>query len=238
MWQGIIRLPAFLRDLASFTRQYSGPMEYMPCLHDRSMTAGATESEYFWQDLLVARWIREARPRRHVDVGSRLDGFVAHVASYRQIEVFDIRPLPVSIPGVTFTQHDLMGDTVESRLAMCDSLSCLHALEHFGLGRYGDPVKARGLETGLRNLAAMLEPGGTLYLAVPVGRQRVLFNANWIFAPHTILECARGLGLELVRFASFQDGSLQEHEHTEAGISSVTGVDYALGIFRFAKAVA
>jgi hypothetical protein len=31
----------------------------------------------------------------------------------------------------------------------CDSLSCLHALEHFGLGRYGDPIDPRGHEKGI-----------------------------------------------------------------------------------------
>ena len=34
--------------------------------------------------------------KRHVDIGSRLDGFVAHVASFREIEVLDIRPLKVN----------------------------------------------------------------------------------------------------------------------------------------------
>lgn len=51
-----------------------------PCLHDRYEEAGTTESEYFWQDLLVARMIHDAEPQKHVDIGSRVDGFVAHVA--------------------------------------------------------------------------------------------------------------------------------------------------------------
>ena len=37
--------------------------------------------------------IYAARPEKHVDVGSRVDGFVAHVASFREIEVFDVRPI-------------------------------------------------------------------------------------------------------------------------------------------------
>jgi len=64
-----------------------GLVAFNPQLHDRYMEAGATESEYFWQDLIVARWIQDANPERHVDVGSRIDGFVAHVASTREIEV-------------------------------------------------------------------------------------------------------------------------------------------------------
>jgi len=80
----------------------------MPYLHDRYAEGGTTKSEYFWQDLLVARCIYEARPECHVDVGSRTDGFVAHVASFRKIEVFDVRPITTDIPGMTFHQADLM----------------------------------------------------------------------------------------------------------------------------------
>lgn len=63
---------------------------------------------YFLQDLTVARWIRDAAPTRHVDVGSRIDGFVANVATFREIEVLDIRPAPGEVAGVIFHQLDLM----------------------------------------------------------------------------------------------------------------------------------
>ena len=75
-------------------------MKFMPCLHDRYEEGGATKSEYFWQDLLVARAIHAAKPVKHVDIGSRVDGFVAHVASFREIEVFDVQPISTVVPGV------------------------------------------------------------------------------------------------------------------------------------------
>lgn len=65
-------VPAFLRDRAAFRRGYAGKMKLMPCLHDRYDEGGTTKSEYFWQDLLVARAIHEAKPIKHVDIGSRL----------------------------------------------------------------------------------------------------------------------------------------------------------------------
>ena len=37
---------------------------------------------YFHQDFVVARKIFERNPRLHIDVGSRVDGFVAHVATF------------------------------------------------------------------------------------------------------------------------------------------------------------
>jgi len=101
-------LPRFVSDWWKFRKGYSGLLTWMPCLHDRYEEGGTTKSEYFWQDLLVARLIFAAKPQRHVDIGSRVDGFVAHVASFRDIEVFDVRPISTQIPGVVFKQADLM----------------------------------------------------------------------------------------------------------------------------------
>ena len=77
-------LPAYFRDRAAFRKGYAGKMKLMPCLHDRYEEGGATKNEYFWQDLLAARAIHQAGPVKHVDIGSRIDGFIAHVASFRE----------------------------------------------------------------------------------------------------------------------------------------------------------
>lgn len=149
LWHALFRFGAYFKDLRTFRSKYSGPLVFRPCLHDRFEEGGITKSEYFWQDLIVARWIYEARPYKHVDVGSRVDGFVAHVASFRDLEVLDVRPISTVIPGVSFRQADLMSPESVANLTAegdgyCDSLSCLHVLEHFGLGRYGDPVIVDG----------------------------------------------------------------------------------------------
>jgi hypothetical protein len=196
----LLRMPAglwrFLRDWRSFRRGNKLSMQLQPCLHDWWQQAGAVGDEYFWQDLMVARMIHRASPRRHVDVGSRLDGFVAHVASFRDIDVFDVRPLDATIPGVTFRQADMMS-TKNVPVAVTDSLSCLHAIEHFGLGRYGDPIEHLGVELGISNLAKMLEANGRLYLSCPVGRDVVHFNAHRALEPARIDRMAQGQGLVL-----------------------------------------
>lgn len=156
--RGICR---YLADLIYFRKIFTGRLELVPCLHDWHEEGGVTKNEYFWQDLLVARKIFSAKPDKHVDIGSRVDGFVAHVASFREIEVFDIRPISTIIPGVIFRQADLM-NFHESIVDYCDSLSCLHALEHFGLGRYGDPIDPKGHESGVCNMSRMLRSGGGL----------------------------------------------------------------------------
>ena len=174
-------LPRYVRDYFRFRSSYKGSLELLPCLHDWFEEGGATKNEYFWQDLLVARMIFAAKPEKHVDVGSRVDGFVAHVASFREIEVLDLRPIGAKVPGVIFRQANLMAP-LKGMEGYCDSLSCLHALEHFGLGRYGDPIDTNGFECGFTQMARLLRKNGAFYLAVPIGRERVEFNAGRIVA--------------------------------------------------------
>lgn len=207
----------------------------MPCPDDRYMPSGKVMRHYFLQDLLIAQKIFEAEPRKHVDVGSRIDGFVAHVASFRDIEVFDIRPMQSTIANVTFRQIDFMKD-LEAYAQYCDSLSCLHALEHFGLGRYGDEIDILGYVRGFENLTKMLKKKGTLYLSVPIGPERIDFNAHRVFNIETILSMAKP-HYELLSF-SYIDDENKLHEGVDIGsavLSTNLGCYYGCGIFEFRK---
>lgn len=177
--------------MASVSMQFPLGHPY-PCLGDRHAAGGSTKGHYFHQDLLVAKKVFSRNPKIHVDVGSRIDGFVAHVAVFRQIEMFDIRPLPDSIPNIKFVRSDLMEPVSEALYDYCDSLSSLHALEHFGLGRYGDPVRHDGYLLALGNFHKILQKGGRLYLSVPIGPQRIEFNAHRVFSIHYLLDCMAG----------------------------------------------
>lgn len=111
-------------------------------------------------------------------------------------------------------------------------------LEHFGLGRYGDPVDPSGCRKGPANLASLLRPGGRLYLSTPIGRERVEFNANWVFYPRTILELADVQGLRLERLAVVSTATvLREIDEAErsAPLVALAGQPYNLGIFVFTK---
>jgi SAM-dependent methyltransferase len=136
---------------------------------------------------------------------------------------------------VSFKQADLMNPHAEL-LDYCDSLSCLHALEHFGLGRYGDPIDPNGYEHGIRNMANILRPRGVLYLSVPVGVERVEFNANRVFNPNTIVSVARNCGLTLSTFTLFSaDKGLVGLDATYETLSDIGQSRYGLGIFTFVK---
>lgn len=210
--------------------------EPQPCLGEAEQESGLASGHYFHQDLLVAQRVFEQKPRRHVDVGSRVDGFVAHVASFRPIEVIDIRPGGRDIPNVSFLQADLMTPLPAELVGCCDSLSCLHALEHFGLGRYGDPIEHEGHVRGLANLGRLLEAGGTLYLSVPIGPQRIVYNAHRVFSVAYLLELLAN-EYEVGRFSYVDDEGDAHHDVALAGesIESNFGCSYGCGIFELVK---
>lgn len=232
-------LPVFLRDWVAFRKDYAGKMKLAPCLHDRYEEGGATKSEYFWQDLLVARDVHAVKPVRHVDIGSRVDGFVAHVASFRECEVFDVRPISTVVPGVVFRQADLMNPAslpIIAGAGYCDSLSCLHAIEHFGLGRYGDPINSLGYQRGIANMAQLLQPGGTFYLSTPIGQERVEFNANWVFDPRSIVRCAESAGLMLQKLIVITPANgPRESAFDDLTLAELALFRYQLGLFIFTK---
>ena len=234
--RSIFSIPRYIRDLYNFRiAGYKGKLELVPCLHDWNEEGGETKNEYFWQDLIVARKIFDAKPDRHVDIASRVDGFVAHVASFREIEVFDIRPITTKIPGVLFKQADLMQSS-DYFTNYCDSLSCLHSLEHFGLGRYGDSLDPSGYENGIRNMSRILCPGGVFYLSVPVGVERVEFNAQRVFNPRTIVDIAKNSKLELEKFSLFtSEAGIIEIDIQNKTLDAIGMKRYGLGIFCFIK---
>src|SRR5205085_9848443 len=91
-----------------------------------------------------------------------------------------------------------------------DWLSCLHALEHVGVGRYGDQVNPDGFNQGLANLARLLRPNGLLYLSVPIGMPRVEFNAQAVSDPREVVRLAKEASLTLKELSVIRPGGAPE----------------------------
>jgi SAM-dependent methyltransferase len=210
MLRALLGLPAFVRDFRQFRlqgRRSQGAFAFgslFPCLDDRFQQSGSAAGHYFHHDLLVARRVFESAPDRHVDVGSRIDGFVAHVAAFRSVEVIDIRPQQTEIQNIEFIQADFSKPLPERLRGYCDSVSSLSAIEHFGLGRYGDPVDVNAYLTGIDNLHRLLKVGGKLYFSVPIGPQRVEFNAHRVFSMAYLLQLLEK-GFEVDRCSYIDD---------------------------------
>jgi SAM-dependent methyltransferase len=234
------KLEWFLKDWELFQELFTQQKDFqnltlLPALDDKNVTNGSLTYHYFYQDLFVAQCLFRDNPHLHVDFGSRIDGFVAHVASFRTLEVLDIRPMEQSIPNVLTRQADLMGDV--SHLAnYADSVSSLHVIEHLGLGRYGDPININGHLIGLENIHKILKPGGKFYFATPFGPQRIEFNTHRIFNLSYLMEYLIPR-YEVLNFAYVDDGNNLHPsvELTSENIKSNLGQNFACAIFELRK---
>lgn len=226
------RVRRYFSDMSAFEAAGGRVTHYYPILDDYKKQAGTAKGHYFHQDLLVATLINEANPSRHIDVGSSIDGFVAHVAAFRTIEVLDIRALDdCGHERIKFMQANFMLPLNKQLCEITDSLSCLHALEHFGLGRYGDPIDPEGHLKGFGNLHKMLKPGGTLYISFPIGVSSVYFNAHRVFDPGEIMKWSDGL-FRLERFDYVDDcGNL----HQSQSLENIPRLNYGCGIYTMTK---
>ncbi len=233
----VARLPGYVRSYRTFREATAAagggapPLgELFPITADASLPAGDSGA-YFLQDIWAARLIHARAPARHVDVGSRLDGFVAHLLVFREVEAIDIRPLTSTIDGLTFSQADATTlDTVPD--GSIESLSSLHAVEHFGLGRYGDPLDPLACFAAMRSLARVLAPGGHLYFSVPIGRERVVFNAHRVLDPRRVIAELTGAGLEVVSTAAVDPAGTFV---PSADLDAYRDADEATGLFELVK---
>lgn len=201
---------------------------------DKYDSSGSATGHYFHQDLLVAQKIFKKNPERHIDIWSRVDGFVAHVAAFRKIEVLDIRPLENKTENINFVQQDLMSGSEDFKESV-DSLSCLHTIEHFGLGRYNDPIDVDGHIKGLNNMYTLLKKWGTFYFSTPIS-QRIEFNAHRVFSVKYLLEWFEGK-YKLETF-SYVDDAWDLHkdiELTEKLIKNNCWCEFGCGIFELVK---
>ena len=117
-----------------------------------------------------------------------------------------------------------------------ESISALHSIEHFGLGRYGDPIDPDADHKAMQSLQRVLKPGGKLYFAVPIGKQRLCYNAHRIYNPLNIIKYFNKL--ELVSFDACSDNlntKFVKNAKMEDYVNLNLGQAWSLGIFEFTK---
>ncbi len=225
----LYRLPNYFVQWLRFagSSKLAAPLlDGYPCLSD-AMPHTAFDAHYLFQAAWVARRLADARPVSHTDIGSDV-GFVATVSAFVPVVFLDFRPLAVRLSGLSSKAGDLRRLQIES--GSVESLSCLHVLEHVGLGRYGDSIDPDGHLRAAAELMRVLAPGGRLYVSVPVGRERVCFNAHRVFSTQTILSMFEEL--QLRAFAYVDDaGTLRDSEITDPA----NACEYGCGLFCFQK---
>jgi SAM-dependent methyltransferase len=207
-------------------------IDLWPCLFDRTSVT-QIDAHYFYQAVWAFKQILSQRPRAHVDLGSQVN-LVGLLTTVTHVTFLDIRPLVLTLNdytglGGSITALPFRNDAVAS-------LSSLHVIEHIGLGRYGDPIDPEGSLKAAREIVRVLAPGGRAYISVPIGRPRVQFNGQRVFAPTDVVTMFDGL--DLVEMAMV-DASGKFHGEVKPESADIgeagQGSDFGLGLFCFQK---
>lgn len=207
--------------------------EYLwPVIGDKFVKNGEM-GNYFWQDLWAAKKILKLGVKEHYDIGSRIDGFVAHLlAADVKVNAIDIRPFPEKVDNFYTIVDDATSlshfkdDSIESMSALC-------SLEHFGLGRYGDAIDPEACFKCFDQIQKKLKKGGNLYISLPVGKERVEFNAHRVFYAETLKKSMSTL--QLVEFSCTAGGAIEYNVEIHKYDTDEHNGNYRYGLFHFKK---
>lgn len=157
------------------------PNHWQKQLADDTPTTGDFSFCYVAHTGWAARQLAKRKPSKHIDLGSYVYFVSIASAIVERFEFYDIRPANLPLPGLVCGKADLTSLPFEDDSV--ESISCLHTMEHVGLGRYGDQVNAIGDLHAANQLKRVLKPGGTLLMVLPMNQNpAVVFNAHRLYS--------------------------------------------------------
>lgn len=231
----VVRYAGFISDWLRFKRAggVAAALDFYPCLFDKSAATGI-DTHYFHQALWAFRHIRESGAPKHIDVGSEVN-FVGLLTTITDVTFVDIRPLFLSIPNYHGLSGSITALPFEDR--SIPSFSCLHVIEHIGLGRYGDPIDPDGSRKAATEIARVLAPGGRAYVSAPIGRSRVQFNGQRVFSIGELIGMFSPLQLAEFSMVTARGALVERADPATADIGETgAGLDCGLGMFVFTRA--
>ena len=200
-----------------------------PCLYDNTGTTGY-DRHYVLHTAWAARILAEAKPSVHVDISSSLY-FCAIASAFVSIKFYDYRPAELGLNNLVSGSCDLLSLPFPD--CSIESLSCMHVIEHVGLGRYGERMNSNGDMDAIAELKRVLAANGMLLFVVPVGQPTVMYNAHRIYSYEQVMSFFKGF--ELMELAlipdSEEDGTLIRNADPDA----IKSQKYACGCFLFRK---
>jgi SAM-dependent methyltransferase len=234
--KNILLSPFILNDYRTYRTRDTKPRfacrwhDLFPQVFDKTLTTGF-DRHYVYHTAWAARQVKAVAPTVHVDIASSLY-FAGIVSSFIPVEFYDYRPAPLHLAGLTTKHADLTN--LHFATDSIASLSCMHTIEHVGLGRYGDPIDPEGDVRACQELARVLAPGGSLIFVTPVGREAVIeFNAHRIYTYELVLKLFPTLMLkEFSLVPEFGTNGIIEHANPTTDLQSER---YACGLFVFTK---
>jgi SAM-dependent methyltransferase len=187
---------------------------------------------YIYHLAWASQIIEKTRPVKHVDISSSTY-FPSLISAFVPFEYYEYQPSGLKLNNLDTGKADLL------RLPFKDdsirSLSCMHVVEHIGLGRYGDPLDYDGDIKAASELNRVLAPGGDLLFVVPVGKPRIQFNAHRIYDFDLVVDLFPKLDLKETALI-YDDG--KEGLHYNAPKADFSRQKYGCGCFRFVKPLA
>ena len=187
----------FLSDYFTFKKKSSdGRFEVnwrdrKPCLYDKTLVTNF-DRHYIYHPAWAARIVKKIAPPFHVDISSTLN-FSTMLSAFIPVRFYDYRPADLKLHNLQSNRVDLLNLPFKDNSVT--SLSCMHTVEHVGLGRYGDPIDPDGDLKAIQEMIRVLAPGGSLIFVVPVGKPIIAYNAHRIYSYEQILEYFKGLSL-------------------------------------------
>jgi len=188
------------------------------------------DAHYIYHPAWAARVLAQIKPPHHVDISSKLD-FSTIVSAFIPVKFYDYRPAHISLSNLTSEHADLLN--LPFKDSSIPSLSCMHVVEHVGLGRYGDEIDPDGDLKAIRELKRVLARKGTLLFVVPIGKPKIQFNAHRIYSYEQILGHFKDLKLE--EFALIPDDAQKTGIIHNATKEAADGQAYGCGCFWFTK---
>jgi hypothetical protein len=222
----------YKKQFDSFREQLGPGMaisEYA-CLDDNT---GITplEPHYTYHPAWAARVVAQIKPAKHIDISSTTN-FGAIVSAFVPFEFYDYRPANIHLSNYTSARADLTKLHFETN--SIESLSCMHTVEHIGLGRYGEPIDINGDIKAMKELERVVKIGGNLLFVVPIGNPRIEFNAHRIYAYDTIIKNFGGLVLK--EFSMIPDDFENTGYITNPPMEMINKQHWGCGCFWFTKA--
>ena len=200
-----------------------------PCLGDKTASSNF-DRHYVYHTAWAARILAVTKPEFHVDISSSLH-FSTVVSAFIPVQFYDYRPVDLELSQLTTEHADLASLPFDD--SSIQSISCMHVVEHVGLGRYGEPLDPEGDLKAIAELQRVLAAGGSLLFVVPIGRPKIMFNAHRIYAYEQILRYFREMHLE--EFALIPNRPDSSGIISAASQELADAQDYGCGCFWFKK---
>ncbi len=204
--------------------------DWYPCLTEKtSMTE--FDRHYVYHAAWAARILSQTKPAFHVDISSTLY-FCAIVSAFIPIKFYDYRRTDLSLDNLYTGSADLLKLPFDNE--SINSLSCMHVVEHVGLGRYGDPLNPDGDLRAISELKRVLSREGNLLFVVPLGKMpKIMFNAHRIYSYDQILSYFSDT--DLIEFALIPDDPKIGGLIRNAPRALADSCTYGCGCFWFRK---